>query len=74
MESEYCDEEPQWEHLVDQRDTPFEALHRQEQLELITQALRGIGRAASGGVGFAAISKASAITKSPTRCKFLWER
>lgn len=29
-----------WEQLVDQRDTPFDALHRREQAELISQALR----------------------------------
>jgi RNA polymerase sigma-70 factor (ECF subfamily) len=31
-----------WENLVDQRDTPYEALHRREQMELITQALRSM--------------------------------
>ncbi len=32
----------QWEQLVDGGDTPYEALRRREQVELITQALRGM--------------------------------
>jgi RNA polymerase sigma-70 factor (ECF subfamily) len=40
MENERDDDGAPWDHLVDQRDTPYEALHRREQIELITQALR----------------------------------
>jgi RNA polymerase sigma-70 factor (ECF subfamily) len=32
----------QWDDLVDQRDTPYEALRRREQIELIAQALRAL--------------------------------
>jgi len=42
MENEREEDGSQWENLVDQRDTPYEALHRREQIELITQALRSM--------------------------------
>ena len=32
----------QWDQLVDEGDTPYEALRRREQIELITQAIRGM--------------------------------
>jgi RNA polymerase sigma-70 factor (ECF subfamily) len=42
VEGEGDDQGSHWLYLVDQRDTPFDALQRQEQMELITQALRGM--------------------------------
>lgn len=42
IESEREEDGSHWENLVDQRDTPYEALHRREQMELITQALRSM--------------------------------
>jgi RNA polymerase sigma-70 factor (ECF subfamily) len=42
MESEREEDGSHWENLVDQRDTPYEALHRREQIELVTQTLRSM--------------------------------
>lgn len=42
MENEREEDGTHWEDLVDQRDTPYEALHRREQIELVTQALRSM--------------------------------
>lgn len=40
LEGDGNNENSHWEYLVDQRDTPFEALQRREQLELIGRTLR----------------------------------
>jgi RNA polymerase sigma-70 factor (ECF subfamily) len=42
MEAERDDEGGPLDLVADQRDTPYEALHRREQIELIAQALRGL--------------------------------
>jgi RNA polymerase sigma-70 factor (ECF subfamily) len=42
METEREEDGSHWEDVVDQRDTPYEALHRREQMELIAQALRSM--------------------------------
>jgi RNA polymerase sigma-70 factor (ECF subfamily) len=42
MENEREEDGSHWENIVDQRDTPYEALHRREQMELITEALRSM--------------------------------
>lgn len=42
MEGPCEDGASQWENVVDRRDTPYEALHRREQMELIAQTLRSV--------------------------------
>jgi RNA polymerase sigma-70 factor, ECF subfamily len=42
MVAEGDEDGAQWDQLVDEGDTPYEALRRREQIELITQAIRGM--------------------------------
>jgi RNA polymerase sigma-70 factor (ECF subfamily) len=42
MECEREEDGSHWENLVDERDTPYEALRRREQIEWVTQALRSM--------------------------------
>jgi RNA polymerase sigma-70 factor, ECF subfamily len=42
MVAERDEDGAQWDQLVDERDTPYEALRRREQVELVTQAIRAM--------------------------------
>jgi RNA polymerase sigma-70 factor (ECF subfamily) len=42
MECEREEDGSHWENLVDERDTPYEALRRREQIEWVSQALRSM--------------------------------